>query len=279
MYKKDWNIARDEIRLEKRLGQGNFGEVWYGKWREQTEIAIKTMKPNTMSKEDFKREADTMKKLRHKKLVALYGICITGDDIWIITEYIKNGSLLDFLRNEINNRPPFEDLIYISAQIASGMAYLEKNKLVHRDLAARNVLISDNNVAKIADFGLARAIIDDMYEMKNDTKFPIKWTAPEAIMHHKFTVKTDVWSFGILLYEIFTYGGVPYAGISPEKVVEMVLSGYKMPKPRFFDVPDAVYNEMARCWELDPVKRPTFDFLEDFFEYYGVSAEGSYGDV
>lgn len=146
-------------------------------------------------------------------------------------------------------------------------------------MAARNVLIADNNVAKIADFGLARAIIGDTYEMTNDTKFPIKWTAPEAITHHTFSVKSDVWSFGVLLYEIFTYGGVPYYGLSAEQVVDRVVQGYKMPKPRHYEVPDAVYDVMRQCWELKPENRPTFDFLEDFFEFYGSSAEGSYGDV
>ncbi len=164
-----------------------------------------------MDPRDFLAEAQIMKKLSHPKLIKLYAVCTLEEPIYIITELMKHGSLLDFLQGKGKGLalPP---LIDMAAQIASGMAYLESQNYIHRDLAARNVLVGENNIVKIADFGLARLIREEEYQARVGARFPIKWTAPEAASYSKFSVKSDVWSFGILLTELVTYGRIPYPG-------------------------------------------------------------------
>jgi serine/threonine protein kinase len=207
-------IDRNDLELKRELGSGNFGKVYYGLFRGQTEVAIKTLKPGAMTPTAFLQEASIMRKYRHNKLVPLYGVCSIGQPLLIVTEYMANGSLLDYLRhNPEGEACTIIDLIDMSAQIASGMAYLERMKLVHRDLAARNVLVGEKKVVKVADFGLARIIEEDYYVAQVGAKFPIKWTAPEAANKGKFTSKSDVWSFGILLYELITKGQIPYPGL------------------------------------------------------------------
>ena len=164
-----------------------------------------------MDAKDFLKEAQIMKKLRHPKLIQLYAVCTLEEPIYIITELMKNGSLLEYLQGK-GRTLKLPQLIDMSAQIASGMAYLESQNYIHRDLAARNVLVSENNIVKIADFGLARLIKEDEYEARVGARFPIKWTAPEAANYSKFSIKSDVWSFGILLTELVTYGRIPYPG-------------------------------------------------------------------
>ncbi|XP_060535161.1 tyrosine-protein kinase Src64B isoform X2 [Cylas formicarius] len=278
-YRDKWEIPRDEVQLIRRLGRGNFGEVFYGKWRQNTEVAVKTLREGTMSTQAFLQEAAIMKKFRHKRLVALYGVCSEQEPIYIVQEYMSKGSLLDFLRKDDGKLLEFEDLVYIAFQVASGMEYLESKQLIHRDLAARNVLIGENNIAKICDFGLARVIEDNEYCPKQGSRFPVKWTAPEAIVYGKFSIKSDVWSYGILLMELFTYGQVPYPGMHGREVIELVEQGYRMPKPTLHPLPDEIYQIMLKTWDAIPEKRPTFEFLTHYFEGFNVTSEVPYREV
>lgn len=266
-----WEISRDTLRLTTRLGSGNFGEVWQGLWNDTTPVAIKTLKPGTMNPKAFLEEAELMKRLIHDKLVQLYAVCSKEEPIYIVTELMPKGSLLDYLRSEEGRKKKMEELIDMASQIAAGMAYLEKHNYVHRDLAARNILVGNNNTVKVADFGLSRAIDEDIYEAHEGAKFPIKWTAPEACLKNQFSIKSDVWSFGILLTELVTYGRVPYAGMNNRQVVEEVDRGYRMPKPNL--CPDKLYDIMMACWRKESVERPTFETLqwqlEDFYQTDG----------
>lgn len=278
-YRDKWEIPRSELRLIKQLGKGNFGEVFYGKWKNNIEVAVKTLRQGTMSTAAFLEEASIMKKFRHKRLVALFGVCSEEEPIYIVQEYMNKGSLLEFLRKDEGKYLEFDELVYIAFQIASGMEYLESKQLIHRDLAARNVLIGENNIAKICDFGLARVIEDNEYCPKQGSRFPVKWTAPEAIVYGRFSIKSDVWSYGILLMELFTYGQVPYPGMHGREVIEMVEKGYRMPKPTTHRLPDDIYQTMLKCWDANPEKRPTFEFLTHYFEGFSVTSEVPYREV
>ncbi|XP_018916978.1 tyrosine-protein kinase Src42A isoform X2 [Bemisia tabaci] len=265
-----WEIDRSSLKFVCKLGSGQFGEVWEGLWNNTTPVAIKTLKPGTMDPQDFLAEAQIMKKLRHTKLIQLYAVCTVEEPIYIITELMKNGSLLDFLHGK-GRTLKLTQLIDMAAQIATGMAYLESQNYIHRDLAARNVLVGDGTTVKIADFGLARLIKEDEYEARVGARFPIKWTAPEAANYSKFSIKSDVWSFGILLTELVTYGRIPYPGMTNAEVLHQVEHGYRMPCPQY--CPAALYEIMLECWNKDPMKRPTFETLqwklEDFFTMEG----------
>ncbi|XP_010213742.1 PREDICTED: proto-oncogene tyrosine-protein kinase Src [Tinamus guttatus] len=162
LAKDAWEIPRESLRLEVKLGQGCFGEVWMGTWNGTTRVAIKTLKPGTMSPEAFLQEAQVMKKLRHEKLVQLYAV-VSEEPIYIVTEYMSKGSLLDFLKGEMGKYLRLPQLVDMAAQIASGMAYVERMNYVHRDLRAANILVGENLVCKVADFGLARLIEDNEY--------------------------------------------------------------------------------------------------------------------
>lgn len=261
-----WEIDRSSLKFVRKLGHGQFGEVWEGLWNNTTPVAIKTLKPGTMDPKDFLAEAQIMKKLRHCKLIQLYAVCTLEEPIYIITELMKNGSLLEYLQGK-GRGLKLNSLIDMAAQIAAGMAFLESQNYIHRDLAARNVLVADNNIVKIADFGLARLIKEDEYEARVGARFPIKWTAPEAANYSKFSIKSDVWSFGILLTELITYGRIPYPGMTNAEVLHQVEHGYRMPPPP--GCPATLYDIMVECWHKDPMKRPTFETLswklEDFF--------------
>ncbi|CAL8083957.1 unnamed protein product [Calicophoron daubneyi] len=273
--KEQWEIPKASIVLIKQLGAGQFGEVWLGKWNGTTEVAVKTLKNGTMTKDEFLKEARIMRAARHPKLVRLYAVC-TEDPIYIVTELMSNGSLLQYLRDGPGKSLGLNALVDMMAQIASGMAFLEKEHYIHRDLAARNILVGDNNCVKVADFGLARMVEDhySTYMAQKSTKFPIKWTAPEAALMGRFTIKSDVWSFGIVIYELLTHGQVPYPSMNNTETLQNVSNGYRMPRPA--PCPQPVYEMMLRMWDATPEKRPTFAFLFDFFEDYFVMSDTDY---
>ncbi|XP_077458205.1 proto-oncogene tyrosine-protein kinase Src-like isoform X2 [Stigmatopora argus] len=268
-----WEIPRESLRLDLKLGQGCFGEVWMGTWNGTTRVAIKTLKPGTMSPEAFLQEAQVMKKLRHEKLVQLYAV-VSEEPIYIVTEYMSQGSLLDFLKGEAGKMLRLPQLVDMAAQIAAGMAYVERMNYVHRDLRAANILVGDNLVCKVADFGLARLIEDNEYTARQGAKFPIKWTAPEAALYGRFTIKSDVWSFGVLLTELATKGRVPYPGMVNREVLDQVERGYRMPCPS--ECPGSLHELMLSCWRKDPEERPTFEYLQGFLEDYFTSTEPQY---
>ncbi len=270
---EEWEIDRRQIRLNKKLGAGQFGEVWEGIWNGTTQVAVKTLKPGTMSVAEFLQEAALMKKLRHPKLIQLYAVCTKEEPIYIITELMKNGSLLDYLRGD-GRALKIPQLIDMAAQVASGMAYLEQANYIHRDLAARNILVGENKLCKVADFGLARVIDEDIYEAHTGAKFPIKWTAPEAAMYSRFTIKSDVWSFGILLYEIVTYGRFPYPGMTNAEVLERIQTGYRMACPP--TCPKNLHDIMLECWRDDSSSRPTFETLQWQLEEFFTTEDGGY---
>ncbi|XP_049722390.1 tyrosine-protein kinase Blk isoform X3 [Elephas maximus indicus] len=269
----EWEIPRQSLKLVRKLGSGQFGEVWMGYYKNNVKVAIKTLKEGTMSPEAFLGEANMMKTLQHERLVRLYAV-VTKEPIYIVTEYMARGCLLDFLKTDEGSRLSLPRLIDMSAQIAEGMAYIEQRNSIHRDLRAANILVSEALCCKIADFGLAR-IIDSEYIAQEGAKFPIKWTAPEAIHFGVFTIKADVWSFGILLMEIVTYGCVPYPGMSNPEVIRSLEQGYRMPRPD--SCPPELYSGViSKCWRSRREERPTFEFLQSVLQDFYTATERQY---
>ncbi|XP_078069060.1 proto-oncogene tyrosine-protein kinase LCK-like [Mustelus asterias] len=268
----EWEIPRESLKMLNKLGAGQFGEVWLGYYKDNIKVAVKMLKEGSMAPEAFLAEANLMKELRHGKLVQLYAV-VTKEPIYIVTEYMAKGSLLDFLKTDEGSKIQLAKLIDMSAQIAEGMAYIEQKNYIHRDLRAANILVATTLVCKIADFGLAR-LIDTEYTAREGAKFPIKWTAPEAINYGTFTIKSDVWSFGILLTEIVTYGRVPYPGMSNPEVIRNLDRDYRMPCPDH--CPDELYDIMVSCWKKVPEDRPTFEYLQSILEDFYTATEGLY---
>uniref|UniRef100_A0A674PE11 Tyrosine-protein kinase n=1 Tax=Takifugu rubripes TaxID=31033 RepID=A0A674PE11_TAKRU len=257
-WQDEWEIPRESLKLERKLGAGQFGEVWMGIHNNERRVAIKCLKIGTMSVEAFLAEANMMKSLQHMHLVRLFAV-VTQEPIFIVTEYMENGSLVDYLKTTEGSSLSINTLIDMASQVADGMAFIEARNYIHRDLRAANILVSHELICKIADFGLARLIENNEYTAREGAKFPIKWTAPEAINYGTFSIKSDVWSFGILLTEIVTYGRIPYPGMSNPEVIHQLEQNYRMPKPE--NCPDGLYNFMLLCWREKPEDRPTFDYL------------------
>ncbi|XP_059396726.1 protein-tyrosine kinase 6-like [Carassius carassius] len=256
----EWELPKDQFTLDKMLGGGHFADVYSGKWKNHTKVAIKILKNNdALVQKDFQLEVQIMKRLRHRHLISLFAVCTSSAPFYIITELIEKGDLLNFLKNAEGSALDMESLIDMAAQVADGMAYLETHNSIHRDLAARNVLVGEGYVCKIADFGLARVIKEPVY-ISDEKKIPYKWTAPEAIGHGRYSSKSDVWSFGILLYEIVTYGAIPYPGVRNGDVYDLVTrDNFRMPSPS--NCPEVIYNIMRSCWKAEPEDRPTFTIL------------------
>eukprot|EP01137_Pigoraptor_chileana_P023681 Opistho-2@90386 len=255
-----WKIVRGEIILGKTIGSGQFGAVYEATYRGQ-KVAVKTLKDADAVATDFLGEAAVMTKLQHPNLVQLLGVCTDGSPIYIVTEFMAKGCLLDYLRSRGRGLITAPVLLEIATQIGSAMVYLESMGVVHRDLAARNILIGDNNVAKVADLGLARpADMSAPVSNEKEGKIPIKWTAPEALESNAFTHASDVWSFAVVLWELYSYGRTPYPRMSPEEVVSQLKGGYRMEAPE--GCPPAVYAVMRSCWQVAPEQRPTFVDIE-----------------
>ena len=267
---EEWEIDRRQIRLTRRLGGGRFSEVWEGLWNNTTSVAVKTPRPATISSSEFLQEAELMKRLRHLNVIQLYGVCTREEPFYIVTELMKHGSLLEYLRGE-GRSLKLPQLTDMSAQVAAGMVYLEERSYIHRYLAAKNIWVGENLFCKIANFSFARVIDKDIYEAYPGEKFPLKWTAPEAVLYNRFTIKSDVWSFGVMLYEIITNCDVPYPGMTNEQVIEALQQGYRMPCP--MGCPDKLYEIMLHCWREEPEKRPTFETLQWQLEEFFVTED------
>ncbi|KFQ31788.1 Cytoplasmic tyrosine-protein kinase BMX, partial [Mesitornis unicolor] len=258
-----WELKREEIVLLRELGSGQFGVVHLGKWKGKYDVAIKMIKEGAMSEDEFIEEAQTMMKLNHPKLVRLYGVCSKSYPIYLVTEYMPNGCLLSYLRSHGKELQPLQ-LLEICYDVCDAMAFLESCQFIHRDLAARNCLVDSNLTVKVSDFGMTRYVLDDLYISSLGTKFPVKWSAPEVFHYTKFSSKSDVWAFGILMWEVFTLGKQPYELYDNMQVIEKVSQGYRLYRPQL--VSDIIYQIMYNCWHELPEKRPAFYQLLSFFE-------------
>ncbi|KAJ0179393.1 hypothetical protein K1T71_005105 [Dendrolimus kikuchii] len=256
-----WEIDPVELVLKEVLGAGQFGVVRRGVWRGRIDTAVKMMKEGTMSEDDFIDEAKVMTQLQHQNLVQLYGVCSKHRPIYIVTEFMKHGSLFNYLRRTSPDQLGHAVLLDMCIQVCRGMAYLERHNYIHRDLATRNCLVGDENVVKVADFGLARYVLDDQYTSSGGSKFPIKWAPPEVLNFTRFSSKSDVWAFGVLMWEVFTCGKVPYGRLTNTEVVNRVQHGQVLEKPK--GCLDEIYKVMRLCWGQTPEIRPPFRVLKE----------------
>uniref|UniRef100_A0A673YS81 Tyrosine-protein kinase n=1 Tax=Salmo trutta TaxID=8032 RepID=A0A673YS81_SALTR len=221
-------------------------------------VAVKNIKCDVTA-QAFLEETTVMTKLQHKNLVRLLGV-ILHNGLHIVTELMAKGNLVNFLRTRGRYVISTDQLLRFALDVCEGMEYLESKRLVHRDLAARNILVSNEGVAKVSDFGLTKLDC----KASDKAKLPVKWTAPEALKKEKLSTRSDVWSYGVLLWETFSYGRQPYPKMSLKEVKELVEQGYRMEAPE--ECPPSVYALMRCCWEAEPRKRPSFQKLQEKLE-------------
>ncbi|NP_001393701.1 proto-oncogene tyrosine-protein kinase receptor Ret isoform o precursor [Homo sapiens] len=282
-----WEFPRKNLVLGKTLGEGEFGKVvkataFHLKGRAgYTTVAVKMLKENASPSElrDLLSEFNVLKQVNHPHVIKLYGACSQDGPLLLIVEYAKYGSLRGFLRESRKVGPGYlgsggsrnsssldhpderaltmGDLISFAWQISQGMQYLAEMKLVHRDLAARNILVAEGRKMKISDFGLSRDVYEeDSYVKRSQGRIPVKWMAIESLFDHIYTTQSDVWSFGVLLWEIVTLGGNPYPGIPPERLFNLLKTGHRMERPD--NCSEEMYRLMLQCWKQEPDKRPVF---------------------
>ncbi|XP_043753890.1 proto-oncogene tyrosine-protein kinase receptor Ret-like [Cervus elaphus] len=282
-----WEFPRKNLVLGKTLGEGEFGKVvkatafrLKGK-AGYTTVAVKMLKENASPSElwDLLSEFNLLKQVNHPQVIKLYGACSQDGPLLLIVEYAKYGSLRGFLRESRKAGPGYVgsggsrnssyldnleeqaltmgDLVSFAWQISQGIQYLAEMKLVHRDLAARNILVAEGHRMKISDFGLSRDVYEeDSYVKRSKGRIPVKWMAIESLFDHIYTTQSDVWSFGVLLWEIVTLGGNPYPGIPPERLFNLLKTDYRMERPD--NCSEEMYSLMLQCWKREPDKRPVF---------------------
>ncbi|GAA49750.1 tyrosine-protein kinase SYK [Clonorchis sinensis] len=255
-------LSSHSVILKERLGGGNFGHVVKGVYRTPTgqdiPVAVKTLKPDQLAntgEREILAEARTMAQLKHRHIVRLIGVC-KDEQLMLVLELAPLGPINKYLKK----RPdvPIHTLTELMYQVALGMAYLESCKFVHRDLAARNVLLVTRHFAKISDFGMSKALNfgSDYYRAATAGKWPLKWYAPECIYYFRFDSKSDVWSYGITLWEVYSYGERPYRDMKGAQILAMLDQGLRLSKPS--RCPESIYGIMQQCWHFEGVRRPTF---------------------
>ncbi|XP_037832560.1 ephrin type-B receptor 4b isoform X2 [Kryptolebias marmoratus] len=253
------------VKIEEVIGAGEFGEVCRGRLRipgrKENYVAIKTLKGGYTEKQrrDFLSEASIMGQFQHPNIIHLEGVITTSCPVMILTEFMENGALDSFLRMNDGQFTTIQ-LVGMLRGIAAGMKYLSDMSFVHRDLAARNILVNSNLVCKVSDFGLSRFLkensSDPTYTSSLGGKIPIRWTAPEAIAYRKFTSASDVWSYGIVMWEVMSYGERPYWDMSNQDVINAIEQDYRLPPPP--DCPASLHALMLDCWQKERANRPRF---------------------
>ncbi|XP_022111385.1 tyrosine-protein kinase receptor TYRO3-like isoform X2 [Acanthaster planci] len=285
MVKK--RFPRNQLKIVKELGHGAFGLVLLAEATgimessNVTLVAVKTLKDSASKcdKDGILKELDLMKKLPdHCNVVRLLGFCIDEDPPYIIMEYLSRGNLKDLLQDSrskggrvygnlhgISKSLTSKDLMKFAKDVADGMAFVSSQKCIHRDLAARNVLLAEDMLCKVSDFGLARDVMNiRVYERGSEGALPMRWMALESLLDDVYTTESDVWSFGVLLWEIVTLGARPYPAMTAKVMVAELQSGYRMPKPQHCQ--HDLYEMMLRCWDEDPENRPTFKMISEQLE-------------
>ncbi|XP_020614889.1 platelet-derived growth factor receptor alpha-like [Orbicella faveolata] len=292
---KNWEIPRESLVFVKVIGKGAFGKVAKGmatgidNSKESRLVAIKMLRKNATdeNRQDLLSELNLMKNLEpHQNVIQLLGCVTKTDPVMAITEYAPYGDLLGYLRKSRGlhdtyyKDPDFKpqsslrskQLFGFALGIANGMEFLSSKKIVHRDLAARNVLVGDGEVCKITDFGLARNVFqEDLYRRTATGRLPVKWTAFESLVYGICTTMSDIWSYGIVMYEIFTIGGSPYPKIDVKALASLLQEGYRMPRPPHLD--EKLYEVMSSCWNEKPEERPSFSKLRKIMKAMGNKRE------
>ncbi|XP_060568772.1 tyrosine-protein kinase transmembrane receptor Ror-like, partial [Ruditapes philippinarum] len=293
-YGKKWingSISVDNLRLIEVIGEGAFGQVYKGELiqpdvNETTLVAVKVLKEGVSheARDDFEREVETMSAFDHDNILKLLGTVSTGnnDTPYMVFEYMMHGDLTEMLRK---NEPTITttdtsvmlqktDLVDITIQIANGMRYLTSQHFVHRDLATRNCLVGDGLIVKISDFGMSRDIYTcDYYKIGGSRMLPVRWMSPEAVKWGRFTTDSDIWAFGVVLWEIFSYGRQPYYGHTNEEVIRFLDDGILLQRPE--ECSSIVYHVMLQCWKINPKERLAFDRIHKYLTEYSKQLQNS----